>query len=31
MLAHWLLISQIVMVLDEAVEQRLFRCPAYLP
>src|SRR5438874_3967501 len=30
MLAHRLLIAQIVMVLDEAVEQRLFRRPSYL-
>src|SRR3954466_569533 len=31
MLAHRLLISQIVMVLDEAVEKRVFRRPSYLP
>src|SRR5436305_14731981 len=31
MLAHRLLIAQIVMVLDEAVEHRLFRRPSYLP
>src|SRR5256885_12858892 len=31
MLAHRLLIAQIVMVLDEAVDHRLFRRPSYLP
>src|SRR5436305_1984111 len=31
MLAHRLFITQIVMMLDETIAQRLFRCPSHLP